>query len=99
MTQRVIPLSAVTIADLKRLEKNGATAIVDGDKKILRVVEGRKTELTRKIMQVCSSCPHLKFTGGMQCDRKRSQCHSKRVRAWMKELQELEKAHDTTRNT
>lgn len=91
MTARVILFSALTIADLKRLRANDSTAIIDGDKKVLRILEDRKTDLTRKIMQVCSSCTHLKFTGGMQCDRKRSQCHSKRVRSWMKELEELDR--------
>ena len=48
-----------------------------------------RVELTRKILQVCASCDHAKWQGGtMVCDRKKSQCHSKRVRKWLKELKE-----------
>lgn len=50
-----------------------------------------KQELTRWIMQVCASCPHATSQGrGMACDRKRSQCHSKRVKKWLKQLEEME---------
>lgn len=45
-------------------------------------------ELVRKILQVCASCPHLRKDAS--CDRKKSQCHSKRVRRWMKELERRE---------
>ena len=47
-----------------------------------------KNELIRKILQVCAACPHLKPDAS--CDRKKSQCHSKRVRAWLKKIEELE---------
>jgi hypothetical protein len=47
-----------------------------------------KNELVRKILQVCAACPHLKADAA--CDRKKSQCHSKRVRQWLKELERLE---------
>lgn len=51
-----------------------------------------KDELLRKVMQVCASCPHAKWQGGtMTCDRKKSQCHSKRVRKWLEELKSLER--------
>ena len=48
-------------------------------------------ELTLKVAQVCAGCPHMKFTGRMECDRKKSQCHSKRVRVWLAEIERLEK--------
>jgi len=48
-------------------------------------------ELTRLIMQVCSSCGHGKWFGGaVTCDRKKSECHSKRVRKWLARIEELE---------
>ena len=47
-----------------------------------------KQELTRWIMQVCVSCTHLGANAA--CDRKKSQCHSKRVKKWLKELEEME---------
>lgn len=51
----------------------------------------RIRELEGKIVTVCMSCPHSKFTAGrFECDRKRSQCHSKRVLRWLGELRELE---------
>ena len=50
----------------------------------------RSQELKRQIFQVCLSCPHLKKEGGFVCDRKRSQCHSGRVRKWLRELESLE---------
>lgn len=49
----------------------------------------RLQELTRKIIQVCSGCAHLKWRGGPTCDRKKSECHSSRVRKWLKELEEI----------
>lgn len=49
---------------------------------------GRREELTRLILKVCSSCGHAKWQGGiLTCDRKKSECHSKRVRALLKELE------------
>jgi len=55
--------------------------------------EVTKNELARKVLQVCASCPHGKWQGGvMTCDRKRSQCHSGRVRRWMEEIKRLEEA-------
>lgn len=48
-------------------------------------------ELTRKILQVCASCGHAKWESGrLVCNRKKSPCHSKRVRQWLKELEEKE---------
>jgi hypothetical protein len=48
-------------------------------------------ELQRKIFQVCAVCPHAKWaTGRFECDRKRSQCHSVRVRRWLGEIKKLE---------
>ncbi len=50
-----------------------------------------RAELTRKIMQVCFSCGHAKWWyGEFHCDRKKSQCHSKRVRKWLEEIKQLE---------
>jgi len=51
----------------------------------------RIRELEGKIVAVCMQCPHSKFVGGhFECDRKRSQCHSKRVRRWLAEINKLE---------
>lgn len=53
--------------------------------------EQRIRELEGKIVTVCMSCPHAKFvTGRFECDRKRSQCHSKRVKRWLDEIKTLE---------
>jgi len=51
-------------------------------------VEDEKNELVRKILQVCAGCPHFKKDAS--CDRKKSQCHSKRVRQWLERIEELE---------
>ena len=55
----------------------------------------RIAELEGKIVAVCASgCPHAKWVGGwFECDRKRSQCHSKRVRRWLDEIKKLEGEH------
>lgn len=51
-----------------------------------------RNELIRKILQVCGACSHGQGKGrGLICDRKRSQCHSKQVRKWLKEIERLEK--------
>jgi len=52
----------------------------------------RKNELIWKIFQVCLGCPHLKGTNPFRCDRKKSQCHSKRVQRWLRELGNEEKS-------
>ena len=53
--------------------------------------EDRIRELEGKIVTVCVFCPHAKFAGGRyECDRKRSQCHSKRVKHWLDEIKKLE---------
>ena len=44
MTLQEIPLSALTIGDLKKLSENGTTVIIDGDKKVLRIIEDRRTK-------------------------------------------------------
>ena len=47
-------------------------------------------ELEGKIVTVCVQCPHAHFAGGTyRCDRKRSQCHSKRVLRWLDEIKKL----------
>ncbi len=54
-------------------------------------IDERIRELENKIVTVCMSCPHSKWAGGhFECDRKRSQCHSKRVRHWLDEIKKLE---------
>ena len=55
-------------------------------------VAHRIRELEGKIVAICvGGCPHAKFvTGRFECDRKRSQCHSKRVRRWLDEIKKLE---------
>jgi hypothetical protein len=50
---------------------------------------GQREELSKKTLQVCAHCRHFKWKT-MQCDRQRSQCHSRRVRRWLEELGELE---------
>ena len=53
--------------------------------------EAQISELEGKIVTVCMQCPHSKFvTGHFECDRKRSQCHSKRVLRWLDEIKRLE---------
>jgi len=43
MAKTVIPLSTVTIADLKKLREQGTLAIIDGDKKVLVIeTDGRE---------------------------------------------------------
>ena len=57
--------------------------------------ESRIRELEAKIVAVCVNCPHAKWTvGRFECDRKRSQCHSKRVRRWLDEIKRLEGESD-----
>ena len=48
-----------------------------------------RNELIRKILQVCSSCCHLKSRYPFECDRRKSLCHSKRVQKWLKELEAI----------
>ena len=51
------------------------------------------TDLSARIIKVCSGCTHSKFVAGhFECDRKKSQCHSKRVRKWLAEIALLEKS-------
>ena len=55
----------------------------------------RIRELEGKVVSVCMSCGHSKFvTGRFECDRKRSQCHSGRVRRWLNEIKRLEEGRD-----
>lgn len=58
--------------------------------------EERIRELEGKIVAICvSGCAHAKFSGGWwTCDRKRSQCHSGRVRRWLDEIKRLEEANE-----
>jgi len=51
-------------------------------------VTDERNELVRKILKVCASCPH--FRKDASCDRKKSQCHSVRVRKWLARIKELE---------
>ena len=52
----------------------------------------RKQEIGMKILAVCGQCPHGKWLfSKLICDRKKSQCHSKRVRKWLNELETLQK--------
>jgi hypothetical protein len=47
-------------------------------------------DLVRQIIQVCAGCPHRKTEGGQFiCDRKKSECHSGRVRRWLAEIEKL----------
>jgi len=49
-------------------------------------------ELSRQILQVCARCPHGKWVrSAMICDRKKSECHSKRVRKWLEEIEKLKR--------
>jgi len=62
--------------------------------------EARRRELEGKIVAVCTGCPHSKWVGGrFECDRKRSQCHSKRVRRWLDEIKTLEGDGDGARES
>ena len=48
----------------------------------------QRNELVRKILQVCASCPH--FGKDAACNRKKSLCHSKRVKAMLKEIERID---------
>lgn len=51
----------------------------------------RVAELEGKIVAMCMQCSHAKWaTRRFNCDRKKSQCHSKRVRRWLDEIKKLE---------
>lgn len=53
--------------------------------------DARIKELNLKIFQVCACCPHVRyFLGRFECDRKKRECHSKRVRQWLAEIGRLE---------
>ncbi|HUV55786.1 MAG TPA: hypothetical protein VMV84_01005 [Dehalococcoidales bacterium] len=55
----------------------------------------RIKELEGKIVAVCAQCPHSKWVGGhFECDRKRSHCHSARVRKWLDEIRKLEEENE-----
>ena len=57
-----------------------------------------RVELTRRVLQVCTSCPHAKWQGRtMTCDRKKSQYHSSRVRKWLDEIERLEETYEHNR--
>jgi len=48
----------------------------------------REKELMTKLLAICAGCPHIKWIGGkFVCDRPRTECHSARVRAYLKELE------------
>ncbi len=50
-----------------------------------------KNELLRKILQVCAACKYAKWQSGkFTCGRKKSQCHSKRVRRRLEEIKRLD---------
>jgi len=55
-------------------------------------MDERIQELQNKIVTVCLQCPHAKRAGAgrFECDRKRSHCHSSRVRRWLDEIKRLE---------
>jgi hypothetical protein len=59
----------------------------------------KRNELVRRILQLCGACSHGQGKGrGLICDRKKSQCHSKRVRKWLEEIDFLEvKQHEDKR--
>lgn len=65
-----------------------------GKLKTLSVAERaeRIRELEGKIVALCinNRCTHLKSLGGLNCDRKRSQCHSKRVIRMLAEIVRLQ---------
>jgi len=63
-------------------------------------VKARIQELEGKIVAVCVTCPHARFvTGRFECDRKRSECHSKRVRRWLAEIKKLEEVNGTGKSS
>lgn len=71
---------------------------MEGKLKTLSAAEtaDRIQELQNKIVSVCMRCPHAKWVGGhFECDRKRSQCHSKRARRWLDEIKKLEEENGT----
>ena len=56
----------------------------------MTTTQARIRELEGKIVAICMQCPHAKWVGHFECDRKRSQCHSKRVCRWLDEIERLE---------
>jgi len=60
--------------------------------RLLKDNQEKIKELTARIAAVCMTCPHVRFaTGRFECDRKKSECHSGRVRKWLAEINALEK--------
>lgn len=55
-----------------------------------------RQELENKIVTVCIKCPHAKHVGShFECTVARRDCHSNRVKKWLRELDALEKGIDT----
>lgn len=49
-----------------------------------------KNELVRKILQVCATCSHGQGKGrGIVCDQYPGKCHSKKVKQWVKRIEEI----------
>ena len=60
-----------------------------------RNVAHRIKELEGKIVAVCMTCGHSHFVAGrFECDRKRSHCHSSRVRRQLAEIKRLEEGDE-----
>jgi len=50
----------------------------------------KERQLITRIAAICLGCSHMKWIGGQfGCDRKRSECHSARVRSYLAQLDRL----------
>ena len=47
-----------------------------------------ENELVRQIVQTCAACKHGRTN--LTCRQKLSQCHSKKVKLWLKQIQKIQ---------
>ena len=47
-----------------------------------------ENELVRQIIQKCAACKHGR--SHLTCRQKTSQCHSRKVREWLKQIQKIQ---------
>jgi len=74
------------LASRQRRNYTPSSAYVDTNSR-----EERIRELKNKIVAVCVTCPQAKGKGtAWQCQVSPRRCHSKKVRRWLKELEDLE---------
>ena len=54
-----------------------------------------RNELVRQIVQTCAACKHGR--ANLICRQNQSQCHSPKVRKWLKQIQEIQKQKEVTK--